>query len=391
MYTNLVGIINRTDFLSRIEASFEVHSVVGLLGPRQCGKTTLARQFVEKYQIKSENYFDLEDAADLLRLENPKACLSLLSGFVIIDEIQRVPNLFTVLRVLVDRNNNPLRILVLGSASKELIKQSAETLAGRIGYLELTPFNLTEVKDLQNLWYRGGFPRSYFASTEEASYGWRSNYVMTFLERDIPNLGFDISTTTMHKFWMMLTAYHGNILNASELGKSMQLNYKTIQRYTYLLNETFMIRILHPWFENISKRQVKSPKIYFRDSGIFHNLLGIQNSASLLRNTKLGASWEGFALEEIIRYYKARKEECYFWATQSGAEIDLLIFKNGKKLGFEFKFSDVPKVTRSVLTALEVLKLDRVTIVYPGDKNFQFREKVFVVGLSDLRKRQKFL
>lgn len=374
--------MERSDFIEKINASFEVHPIVAILGPRQCGKTTIARKYAEQQGIKPENYFDLEDPADLLRLENPKTSLSLLSGLVVIDEIQRAPDLFPILRVLVDRTNNDLEILVLGSASRDLIKQSTETLAGRIGYLELTPFCLNETNNMQQLWYRGGFPRSYLAKSDNGSYEWRKNYIMTFLERDIPSFGFKISSSSLHKFWMMLTAYHGNILNASELGKAMQLNYKTIQNYVDILHETFMIRVLRPWYENINKRQVKSPKIYFRDSGVFHSLLGIDDNQSLLRNVKLGASWEGFALEEIIRNLNVRSEDCYFWSAQGECEIDLLVFKNGQKFAYEFKYTDRPKITNSIIRTMEILKLEKITIVYPGDKSFSLSDKVDVLGMS---------
>lgn len=374
--------MQRAGFIEKISASFEVHPIVAILGPRQCGKTTIARKFADQHGIKSENYFDLEDPADLLRLENPKTSLSLLSGLVVIDEIQRAPDLFPILRVLVDRADNNLEILVLGSASRDLIKQSTETLAGRIGYLELTPFNLSETKDMRQLWYRGGFPRSYLAKSDNGSYEWRKNYIMTFLERDIPSFGFKISSSSLHKFWMMLTAYHCNILNASELGKAMQLNYKTVQNYVDILHETFMIRVLRPWYENINKRQVKSPKIYFRDSGIFHSLLGINDNQSLLRNVKLGASWEGFALEEIIRSLNVRSEDCYFWSAQGECEIDLLVFKNNQRLAYEFKYTDQPKITTSITKIIDALKIDKVTIVYPGNKSFTLSDKVDVIGMQ---------
>jgi predicted AAA+ superfamily ATPase len=374
--------MERNNFLEVIQANFAVHPIVAILGPRQCGKTTLAREFA-KGKIKAENYFDLEDPADLLRLENPKTSLSLLSGLIVIDEIQRSPELFTILRVLIDRDDNNLQILILGSASRDLINQSSETLAGRIGYIELTPFNLSETHDMQKLWYRGGYPRSYLAISETASYLWRKNYILTFLERDIPSLGFNISAKNLHRFWMMLTAYHGNFLNASELGNALQLNYKTVQSYVDLLHETFMIRVLQPWFENITKRQVKSPKIYFRDSGIFHSLLGIDSDSALTTNTKIGVSWEGFAVEEIIRLHGARNEECYFWSTQSQPEIDLLIFKNAQRLGYEFKYTDAPKITKSMQIAYDTLKLDKLSIVYPGNKSFKLTAHINVIGLSD--------
>lgn len=377
----------RNHYLEKIKSRFNVNPIVAILGPRQCGKTTLARTYIQSKNIPSENYFDLEDPIDLIRMENPKTALSLLSGLVVIDEIQRAPEIFPILRVLVDRSNNKLQLLILGSASRELMKQSSETLAGRISYIQLTPFSLFEIEnisDLSRLWYRGGYPRSFLAESDKDSVLWRKDYIRTFLERDLIALGFNVSPQRLRKFWMMLTAYHGNIFNASELGKSLQQNYKTIQHYLEILQGTFMIRVLSPWFENISKRQVKSPKIYFRDSGLFHTLLNINSFSDMIHHVKLGASWEGFALEEIIRSYDVDDEDCYFWATHSGAELDLLLFKDGKRLGFEFKYSDAPKISLSMRTSIESLELDALTMVYPGDKNVQLDEKIYLLGLGNI-------
>ncbi len=377
----------RDHYLEKIKSRFNVNSIVALLGPRQCGKTTLARNYIQSKNIPSENYFDLEDPIDLVRLENPQTALSLLSGLVVIDEIQRVPEIFPILRVLVDRSRNNLQLLILGSASRELIKQSSESLAGRISYIQLTPFSLFELEnsfDLSRLWYRGGYPRSFLAESDKESVLWRKDYIRTFLERDLIALGFNVSPQRLRKFWMMLTAYHGGIFNASELGKSLQQNYKTIQHYVEILQGTFMVRVLSPWFENISKRQVKSPKIYFRDSGLFHTLLNINSFSDMIHHVKLGASWEGFALEEIIRYYDVDDEDCYFWATHGGVELDLLLFKDGKKLGFEFKYSDAPKLSLSMRASIKSLDLDRLTIVYPGDKNVQLDEKIYLLGLKHI-------
>lgn len=377
----------RDHYLEKIKSRFNVNSIVALLGPRQCGKTTLARNYIQSKNIPSENYFDLEDPIDLVRLENPQTALSLLSGLVVIDEIQRVPEIFPILRVLVDRSRNNLQLLILGSASRELIKQSSESLAGRISYIQLTPFSLFELEnsfDLSRLWYRGGYPRSFLAESDKESVLWRKDYIRTFLERDLIALGFNVSPQRLRKFWMMLTAYHGGIFNASELAKSLQQNYKTIQHYVEILQGTFMVRVLSPWFENISKRQVKSAKIYFRDSGLFHTLLNINSFSDMIHHVKLGASWEGFALEEIIRYYDVEDEDCYFWATHGGVELDLLLFKDGKKLGFEFKYSDAPKLSFSMRTSIKSLDLDRLTIVYPGDKNVQLDEKIYLLGLKHI-------
>lgn len=377
----------RKKYLEEIKARFSVNPIVAILGPRQCGKTTLARTYIKSKEFPSENYFDLEDPTDLMRLDNPKTALSMLSGLIVIDEIQRAPEIFPILRVLVDRSDNDLQLLILGSASRELIRQSSETLAGRISYIQLTPLSLSEIEhpeDLNKLWYRGGFPRSFLAESDNQSALWRKDYIRTFLERDIIQLGFNVSSQQLRKFWMMLTAYHGNIFNASELGLSLQQNYKTMQHYLEILQGTFMVRVLSPWFENILKRQVKSPKIYFRDSGLFHTLLNINHFSGMIRHVKLGASWEGFALEEIIRYYDVEDEDCYFWATQGVAELDLLLFKDGKKLGFEFKYNDAPRFTPSMRKAMENLNLDSLTIVYPGDKNAQLDEQIFLLALKSL-------
>ena len=301
----------RQQFLSLIEQHFQIHKVCALLGPRQCGKTTLSRQFANLKEIPRINIFDLEDPLDLERLEEPMLALSDLHGFVIIDEIQYKPNLFSILRVLADKTD--IKFLVLGSASRDLIKQSSETLAGRIGYIEMTPFVLSEVSDINKLWLRGGFPLSYLADNEELSFLWRQNYVKTFLERDIPNLGFSIPTMQLRKFWVMICHYHGGIFNASELGNSLGISYHTAKSYLDILEGTFMIRVLRPCYENLKKRQVKTPKIYFRDSGIYHTLLGLNNYESVMTSPKIGASWEGFALEAIIRAHHAEPGECYFW------------------------------------------------------------------------------
>lgn len=274
----------------------------------------------------------------LAKLHDPQALFQNCEGLIVIDEVQLRPNLFKILRVIVD--NSDKKFLILGSASLDLIRQSSETLAGRIAYLEMTPFSLPETQEIQKLWMRGGFPRSFLASTESNSYEWRQFYIKTFLERDIANFGFNISPQTMRRFWTMLAHYHGQIFNASEIGNSMQIDSKTVARYLDILVGTFMIRRLAPWFENLSKRQVKSPKIYFRDSGIFHNMLSIKDRSELTFHPKLGFSLEGFALEEIIRHMQVDGEDCYFWATASGAGLDLLILRDGKRIGFEFKYTD---------------------------------------------------
>jgi predicted AAA+ superfamily ATPase len=375
----------RQQFLSLIEQHFQIHKVCALLGPRQCGKTTLSQQFAKLKEMPRINIFDLEDPLDLERLAEPMLALSNLHGFVIIDEIQYKPNLFSILRVLVDKTN--IKFLVLGSASRDLIKQSSETLAGRIGYIEMTPFILSEVSDINNLWLRGGFPLSYLANNEELSFLWRQNYVKTFLERDIPNLGFSIPAMQLRKFWVMICHYHGGIFNASELGNSLGISYHTAKNYLDILEGTFMIRVLRPWYENLKKRQVKTPKIYFRDSGIYHTLLGLNNYESVMTSPKIGASWEGFALEQVIRYYDAEPEECYFWSSHSIAEIDLLIFKNGKRIGFEFKYTDSPKITSSMKISLEDLELDQIKVIFPGNISFKMSDKIEAIGFQTLAEK----
>lgn len=377
---------NRLKFLDTINFSFTVNPIVALLGPRQCGKTTLARLYLKEQKDKV-HYFDLEDPEDLAILQAPKLALLGLKGLIVMDEIQKLPEIFPLLRVLVDTDSEK-RFLILGSASKELIHQTSETLAGRISYVEITPFSFTEVDDLKKLWLRGGFPRSYLASTLDQSVAWRKEYISAFLERDIPNLGINIPPLSLRKFWIMLTAYHGNLFNASELGRSLGFSAPTIKRYLDILTGTFMIRQLQPWFENISKRQIKSPKIYFRDTGILHTLLTIKEEAELLRNAKLGASWEGFALESIIRAHELSQEECFFWAVHEQAEIDLICKIDGKSIGFEFKWADFPKLTKSILTACTILNLNHCYIIYPGSKSFMLAENISVMGLQEYLQQQ---
>ncbi len=376
--------MNRIAYLQQIIDAFKVTPIVALLGPRQCGKTTLARAYVASYpDLPLANYFDLEDPDDLMRLSNPKLTLSGLENLIILDEIQCLPNIFPLLRVLVDNPQLNQKYLILGSASRELLRQSSETLAGRISYIEITPFSYGETEDLNTLWFRGGFPRSYLAEDQNISFQWRKQYIRTFLEHDIQRMGIQVSPENLRRFWMMLVNVHGNLFNASELARSLNLSQPTIRHYLDILSHTFMLRELKPWFENISKRQIKSPKIYFRDSGILHTLLGFTNQDELRMHPKLGASWEGFALETVIRITQAESVECYFWATHADAELDLLIVKDGKKIGFEFKYSDMPRMTKSMHIAIHDLKLDRLIIVHPGNQHYQPKDNVFVLGLAD--------
>lgn len=378
----------RARFVQSLTDAFRVNPVTALLGPRQCGKTTLVRQWVQHQKMKSPGqriaYFDLEDSTDLARLEDPKLALEHLTGVVVLDEIQRLRDLFPLIRVLVDRPKNKTRFLILGSASRDLIHQSSETLAGRISLLELFPFSAVELgpKHFDKLWLRGGFPKSFLAKTQKDSFTWRKDYISTFLERDIPALGIKIPAPMLRRFWMMLTHYHGQLFNASEVGNSLAAADTTVRRYLDILTGTFMIRQLPPWWENIGKRQVKTPKIYFRDAGILHSLLGISDEKSLTGHPKLGASWEGFALEETLRLYRAEEGEAYFWATHNNAELDLLILKDGKRLGFEFKYTASPRVTKSMKIALQDLKLDSLKIIFPGKGRFPLDKKIEAAGFA---------
>lgn len=377
--------ILRKKELETLESRLKEVPVVALLGPRQCGKTTLARQFARQHSSTPAHFFDLEDPRDLARLENPTLALEGLKGYVIMDEIQRRPDLFPVLRVLVDRQPE-LRYLILGSASQDLIRQGSESLAGRISFVELGGFSLTHIslKEIQKLWIRGSFPRSFLAENEQSSFRWRQDFVAAFLERDIPNLGFRIPATALRRFWMMVSHYHGQIFNASEIGRSLSASDTTVRRYLDLLSGTFMVRQLQPWFSNTKKRLVKRPKIYLRDSGILHALLGITRYEDLTVHPKLGASWEGFALEQVIQHLGLRQEETFFWAVHTGAELDLLFQKNGRLFGIEIKYSETPKVTPSMKSALKELSLSRLWVLYPGKEKFPLEKQISALGLEQL-------
>lgn len=377
--------MKRNKYLEYINEEFKINPIVSLLGPRQCGKTTLAEQYTKT--LKEEFHkFDLEDPEDLAALENPKLLFSELKGTIVLDEIQRRPELFPYLRTLVDKEKRKRKILILGSASKDLIQQSSESLAGRISYIEVTPFKLNETAktDQSKLWHQGGFPLSFLAETEKESYKWRKSYISTFLERDIPSLGIRIPASTIRRFWQMIAHYQGQIVNYSELGRSFGANDKTIKNYLDILTETFMIRQLRPWHENIKKRQVKRPKIYFRDSGIFHSLLAVENKRSLLSHPKLGASWEGFALEQVINHFEISSEDAYFWAVHEQGELDLFFQKNGKRIGVEFKFTASPELSPSMSYSIEHLSLDLLVCIHSGEKRFKLGEKVIACALNKL-------
>jgi uncharacterized protein len=373
--------IDRKTDVRLVQTALKRSRVVALLGPRQCGKTTLARQFVA---AQSLNYFDLEDPSSLARLDQPDTVLRPLRGLVVIDEIQRRVDLFPLLRVLADRKPLPARFLILGSASPDLLKQSSETLAGRLETIPLEGFRLVDLgaKMQSRHWLRGGFPLSYTARTEADSFAWRRQFLQTFLERDLPQLGVTIAAVALRRFWNMLAHYHGQIWNAAELARAMAVNESTVRRYLDLLTGVLMVRQLPPWFENLGKRQVRAPKIYLRDSGLLQALLGIANQRDLEHHPKVGASWEGYAVEEVLK--ALQPDEAYYWATYSGAEIDLVLFKRGRRIGVECKRADAPTLTPSMRIAMADLKLDELLVVYPGDKRYTLAAKIDAVPLAQL-------
>jgi len=371
--------IPRDRFTRRVETALARAPVTTLLGPRQCGKTTLARAIGGE---RGATHFDLESVPDQRRLENPELVLGSLGGLVVLDEIQLMPELFGVLRVLVDRPDNDARFLVLGSASPDIVENASQTLAGRTEIVELTGFGLDEIGyDSDRLWLRGGFPRSFLADTEGDSLAWRDGFVRTFLERDIPQLGIRIPAVAMRRLWTMLAHFHGQTLNASAIGRSLGISDKTVRSYLDILTGAFMVRQLQPWHENLRKRQVRSPKIYFRDSGLLHTLLEIPDRHALLGHPRLGASWEGFALEQVVS--ALARPEVYFWSTQGGAEIDLFFVREGERYGVELKFNEAPTITRSMRVALEDLSLAHLWIVYPGKDAYLADERISVVPLTD--------
>ncbi|MBI3015951.1 MAG: ATP-binding protein [Candidatus Tectomicrobia bacterium] len=377
--------IDRHREVNTLSALLKRHRVVGIIGARQVGKTTLARSLLKQIRGNS-TYYDLENPEDLARLADPMYTLKGLKGIVIIDEIQRFPDLFPILRVLVDRPKTSTRFLVLGSASPALLRQGSETLAGRIIYHELAGFSLEEVgiKNYRRLWLRGGFPRSYLAPSDAVSEEWRRGFIRTFLERDLPQLGITIRSTTMHRFWSMLAHYHGQIWNASEFGRSFGVADTTVRSYLDLLSSALVVRQLLPWHENISKRQVKSPKVYIADSGLLHTLLGIETRNDLERHPKIGASWEGFVIEQVIRWTGSRKEDCFFWATHAGAELDLLVVKGRDRLGFEVKLTSSPRVTPSMRSALSDLKLQRLHVIHTGEETFMLERNIQALAMPRL-------
>lgn len=371
--------LTRGRYQAELRAALARSPIALLVGPRQCGKSTLARDFDPAGPV---HFFDLEDPAAAAALAQPMTALRSLRGLVVLDEAQRQPELFPVLRVLADRPEAPAKFLVLGSATPELSRQSAESLAGRVEVVALRGFDLGEVgrEAIDRLWVRGGLPRSFLADGDSASYRWRQNFLATFLERDLGVLGFGMAPAAMRRFWTMLSHYHGQIWNGAEIASAMGVSPHTTRNYLDALQQTFMVRVLQPWHENLGKRLVKSPKIYLRDSGLFHALQGIQDGSQLLLHPKLGASWEGFALEEILQVFQP--DQAWFYAVHAGAELDLFFVHRGQRIGVEMKREDAPRVTKSMRTTQRDLRLDRLFVVYPGERRYALDERIECVPLG---------
>jgi len=375
----MAGWIQRHALARRVRAALRRSRAVAVVGPRQVGKTTLAREFLP---VDSARYFDLESPSDLQRLSEPLTALAALSGLVVIDEVQRRPDLFPALRVLIDRKSEAGQYLLLGSASPSLLRQSSESLAGRLEIIEVDALSLAEVgvTQLDALWQRGGFPLSFLADSNEDSAAWREAFIRLTVERDLPALGLGAAPAAARRFWAMVAHYHGQVWNSAEPARSLGVGESTVRRYLDFLTDAFLIRQLAPWHENLGKRQVKSPKVYVRDSGILHALLQVRTHESLLQHPKLGASWEGFVLEQVVHH--ARPAEAYFWATHQGAELDLLMFKSGRRVGVEIKHADAPRLTPSMRVAMADLKLDRLLVIYPGDKAYPLAAAIDVIPVD---------
>ena len=361
--------VQRTQHLRRIRLLLREFPIVALLGARQVGKSTLARQLVASRRAPA-TWFDLENPADLARLADPGLELRPLRGLVVLDEIHRLPEVFPLLRVLADRPRSPARFLVLGSASPDLLRQTSETLAGRVAFHELDGFGLREVENLERLWLRGGFPRSYLAPSAPASRRWRDSFIRTFLTRDVPDLGSTIPPLTLRRFWTMLAHWHGQIWNGAEFGRAFGVAHTTVRRYLDLLTSVFVVRQLPPWHENIRKRQVRSPKVYIADTGILHALLGLSTREAVLSHPKVGASWEGFVIQQIVQLLAARPEQCFHWSTHSGAELNLLVVAGNRRYGFEVKRAEAPRPTASMRSAFQSLGLDRMDVVHAGTQTY---------------------
>ncbi len=373
-------IIERPALVTAVQNALRRNPIAAILGPRQCGKTTLARMIAARRS--PVQHLDLENPAVLASLDNPMILLEGTKGLVIIDEVQRKPDLFPVLRVLSDREAKPGRFLILGSASPELMRQSSESLAGRIEFVEMGGFDLPEAgfDAWRKLWLRGGFPRSYLSESDSDSQAWREQYIRTFLERDIPQLGLNLPALSLRRFWTMVAHYHGQTWNSSEIAASLGVSDHTSRRYLDVLSGAYMVRRLPPWHENLAKRQRRAPKAYLRDSGLLHSLLGIPDMEALWNHPKCGASWEGFAMEQVMRLVPSR--DAYYWAVHGGPELDLLVFLKTQRIGFEFKFADAPRNTPLIQAAVRDLRLNKLWILYPGDKRYALSDKVEVLPLA---------
>lgn len=374
--------LSRVRLHQKVADSLHHFRITALLGPRQCGKTTLAREF----EAPRENYFDLEDPLDEARLANPRDVLSTCTGLVIIDEVQRKPDLFPVLRVLADRADNPARFLILGSASPNLMRGVSETLAGRVHFVHMGGFTCSEVGagTRNRLWLRGGFPESYLSASDEVSAQWRTSFVRTFLSQDLPGFGIAVPPPALRRFWTMMAHYHGQTWNGSAIASSLDISHPTARTYLDILTDAYVLRQLQPWLPNLKKRLVKSPKVYLRDSGLLHSLLQISTNADLQSNPRYGASWEGFALGQVCASLDLAPEDCYFWGTHGGAEMDLVVQWRGRLFGFEFKVTEKPSVTHSMTIAQSDLGLERVFLVYPGELSFPLRDGMDAVGYNQL-------
>ncbi|MDE2793570.1 MAG: ATP-binding protein [Gemmatimonadota bacterium] len=369
--------------MARVRLLLDEFPVVALVGARQVGKTTLARQLAAAHRDRVA-WFDLEDPADLARLQDPGLELRPLRGLVALDEIHRLPGIFQLLRVLADRPGLPTRFLVLGSASTDLLRQTSESLAGRVAFHHLDGFDLTEVADTERLWLRGGFPRSYLAGSDAASRRWRDGFVQTLLARDLPDLGSTIPRETLRRFWTMLAHWHGQLWNGAEFGRAFGVSHTTVRRYLDLLTSVFVVRQLQPWFENIRKRQVRSPKVYIADSGVLHALLGLAGRTDVVSHPKVGASWEGFVIQQIVQLLRAPAEQCFHWSTHTGAELDLLVMAGSRRYGFEVKRSEAPRLTKSMRSALETLRLDRLDVVHAGMEQYRLAPGVRALPAAEL-------
>lgn len=378
--------LERRADLDAIDAAFRRSPVVAILGPRQIGKTTLAREFSKRVRGPVAR-FDLEDPRDLSRLDDPMVALERLRGLIVLDEIQRLPELFPVLRVLVDRPGDAARFLILGSAGPALLRQSSETLAGRIVFRELGGLNSanTGLDALWRLWLRGGFPRSLLARNDRESFEWRRDFTRTFLERDLPQLGVRRPAPALRRFWTMTAHLHGQVWSHAELARAFGTTPSTVKGYRDLLEAALMIRVLPPWSANLGKRQVKSPKVYLRDSGLLHYLLDIRTSDDLDGHPRIGASFEGLAIGELIAHLGAQPEECFFWKAHTGAEVDLLIVRGRERSAFEIKRSSAPRTTRSMHTAIDDLALERLDVIHAGRETYPLREKIRAVSVHRIR------